>query len=351
MQMVEIKNICKSFGEVRAVDHVSLEVQEGEMLCLLGPSGCGKTTLLRLLSGFLEPDEGIIIMNGKDVTNLPPEKRPTSLVFQNYALFPHLNVFENIAFGLRVQKLPMKEIRKRVNQMLEIVGLEGKGERAIMQLSGGQQQRVALGRALAMQPQVLLLDEPLSNLDAKLRTETRAQIRQIQRRVGITSIFVTHDQEEALTMADRIAVMRNGVIEQISTPRNIYHNPKNKFIANFIGKSNFLSGKYDFTRNCFVLDDGQEIIANAPQQRGENNSFVLRPEYIALTTDLSSIPYGYNKLKGIVEEVVFLGELTSYKVRISHHVSLSVQTYGYVQSHKLDDQVYVYWKQSSGQVL
>ena len=240
MQMPQIRNLCKSFNETRAVDHVSLDVEDGEMLCLLGPSGCGKTTLLMSMSGFLTPDEGSILMDGVDVTDLPPERRPTALGFQNHALFPHLTVFENVAFGLRAKKTPLKEIRIRVEEMLEIVGLSGKGGRGINQLSGGQQQRVALARSLVMKPKVLLLDEPLSNLDAKLRVETRQQIRSIQKSVGITSIFVTHDQEEALTMADRIAVMRDGKIGQHGTPQEIHHKPGNRFVADFMGKSNFM---------------------------------------------------------------------------------------------------------------
>ncbi len=351
MSMVEIKGLCKRFGDVHAVDNVSIQVENGEMLCLLGPSGCGKTTLLRLLSGFLDADAGSIVMDGRDVTDLPPEKRPTSLVFQSYALFPHLNVFENVAFGLRVQKRPNKEIRERVVEMLAIVGLEGKEGRAILQLSGGQQQRVALARALVMKPKVLLLDEPLSNLDAKLRVETRGQIRRIQQSVGITSIFVTHDQEEALTMADRIAVMKNGVIEQLAAPREIYHHPENSFVADFIGKSNFLRGSYDAKRGVFTLENGAELLAQAPLHDAENDSLVLRPEYLSLTRDASAVPAGANVLRGTVEEVTFLGELTHYSLRIGETLAMKTISYGYTQQYNTGDEVCVYWDKTSGQIL
>lgn len=353
MPMVEILDLCKSFSTVRAVDHVSLGIEDGEMLCLLGPSGCGKTTLLRLLSGFLTPNSGKIIMDGRDVTHQPPEKRPTSLVFQSYALFPHLNVFENIAFGLRIRKLQMKEIRSLVQEMLKIVDLEGLGNRAIVQLSGGQQQRVALGRALVMEPKVLLLDEPLSNLDAKLRVETRVQIRNIQRRVGITSIFVTHDQEEALTMADRIAVMNSGVIEQVGTPREIYHHPANRFVADFIGKSNFLAIKYDPAEHCCSLEDGRTVYVPIPEIDREDGAYSLglRPEYLSLARREDQIPDGHNVLKGVVEEVVFLGEMTDHRIRVSDSIALKTLTYGLSQSYHQGDEVFVYWDKKHGILL
>lgn len=352
MAMVKIQGLCKSFGDVKAVDHVSIEVEDGEMLCLLGPSGCGKTTLLRLLSGFLEPDEGSIIMDSKDVTLFPPEHRPTSLVFQNYALFPHLNVFDNVAFGLKAQKVPMKEIRERVTEMLDIVGLDGKEKRAILQLSGGQQQRVALARALVMKPKVLLLDEPLSNLDAKLRVETRAQIRRIQQSVGITSVFVTHDQEEALTMADRVAVMRSGIIEQLARPRDIYYHPVNAFVADFIGKSNFLRGSYDGSKNVFTLLNGLECILSKPAANASGNEvYVLRPEYLSIHANVETIPEGRNVAKGKIDEVTFLGELTQFRVNLGKDVTIQAVAYGYVQEYFMDDDVYVSWEKESGYVL
>lgn len=354
MAMVVLDGLCKSFGDVHAVDHVSLEVEEGEMLCLLGPSGCGKTTLLRLISGFLQEDEGTINMGGVDVTRLAPEARPTSLVFQNYALFPHLNVFDNVAFGLKVKKLPMKEIRQKVADMLAIVGLEGKDTRAISQLSGGQQQRVALARALVMEPKVLLLDEPLSNLDAKLRLETREQIRRIQQSVGITSIFVTHDQEEALTMADRVAVMRNGVIEQLATPRDIYYHPCNSFVADFIGKSNFMKGTYNEGTREFTFENGQVVVAPAGDGDclpGEGQVFVLRPEAVSIRAGHLDACQEENILHGAVEEITFLGELTEYRVQLAGGLVMQAHVYGYAQQHQKGDAVSICWSKGQGQVL
>ena len=237
---IQINNISKHFEDVKAVDDVSVEIKEGEFFSLLGPSGCGKTTLLRLLAGFEYPTSGNLLIDGTDITALPPDKRPTNMVFQNYAIFPHLNVEKNIQFGLRKLGLSNDEIDKRVKDVLSSVKLEGYEERFSNQLSGGQRQRVALARALVRQPKVLLLDEPLGALDKKLRDEMQLELRNLQRSVGITFIFVTHDQEEAMTMSDRVAVMNKGKILQISPPRDLYDNPKNLFVGDFIGQINFL---------------------------------------------------------------------------------------------------------------
>jgi len=355
MPMLTVRGLCKFFGETRAVDHVDLDVQDGEMLCLLGPSGCGKTTLLMTLSGFIMPNAGTIMMDGVDVTGLPPEKRPTSLVFQNYALFPHLTVFENVAFGLRAKKTPRQEISTRVEEMLKIVEMEGKGGRSINQLSGGQQQRVALARALVMKPKVLLLDEPLSNLDAKLRVETRQQIRRIQQSVGITSIFVTHDQEEALTMADRIAVMKNGKIVQFAQPRDIYHHPCDSFVADFIGKSNFLQGTFDASRHIFTLPSGMEILVEEhninPSGDGREQVLIIRPEYLSTVPVGQAHPAADNCLTAVVKEVTFLGELTLYVVDMGIDGALHLTTYGYIQQYGVGDRIDVFWNRSVGQVL
>ncbi len=242
--MVKIvsKGITKRFGNVVACDSINIEVPDGKLFTLLGPSGCGKTTFLRIIAGFESPDEGRIFFNKQDITELQPYERSTGMVFQNYALWPHMNVFENIAYGLKVQKLDKKDIEKRVNKALDLVRLGGLGERTPFQLSGGQQQRVALARALVIEPKVLLLDEPLSNLDAKLRLEMRHEIMRIQRELGITAVYVTHDQEEALSISDRIAIMKVGKLQQIGTPQEIYNNPQSVFIADFIGQSTFLPG-------------------------------------------------------------------------------------------------------------
>jgi iron(III) transport system ATP-binding protein len=358
--MLVIKDLYKHFGDVKAIDHVSLELEEGEMLCLLGPSGCGKTTLLMILSGFLEPDSGNIIMDNTDVTGLPPNKRPTSLVFQNYALFPHLSVFENIAFGLRVKKLPRPEIKAEVERMLRVVGLEGMEGRSIFQLSGGQQQRVALARALVMKPRLLLLDEPLSNLDAKLRIETREQIRAIQRSVGITAIFVTHDQEEALTMADKIAVMRKGVIEQHADPLTIYHQPKNEFVAGFIGKSNLLQGTWKAAEGVFVLKSGISVqLGNRPDESGKNGkavepsaySLIIRPEYFRVAPPGKGRELSDNCLRARVETVTFLGELTEYVVDIGVDGKLKLTAYGHERIYREGEELDVHWPKTVGTLL
>lgn len=352
--MVELTNVSKSFGQVTAVDNVSLQVKAGEMLCLLGPSGCGKTTLLRILAGFLQPEQGTVAMNKQDVTNLPPEKRPTSLVFQNYALFPHLNVFDNIAFGLKIKKLPMSEIRKGVEQILEVVGLTGKEKRFIRQLSGGQQQRIALARALVMKPSVLLLDEPLSNLDAKLRVETRVHIQRIQKSLGITSIFVTHDQEEALAISDRIAIMQQGKIVQVGTPEETYTMPNSKFVADFIGKSNILAGEFQATgkdRGIFKFRPGIEFKVNNASIAAGTASYVLRPENIRISTeelqdtDLNIVP-------GKIEHIMFLGEVSYYRVKIAEEVTFLVPVYGADSSNNaVGDTIYLSWQASAGTIL
>src|SRR5665648_2954 len=243
-----LENITKVFpahgnvGEVTAVHNVSLEINKGELVTLLGPSGCGKTTTLRMIAGFEFPNEGKIILDGKEINSLPPHNRDMSMVFQSYAIFPHLTVYENVAYGLNVQRLNKKIISERVNQVLDLVHLEGLGDRPPGQLSGGQQQRVALARALVMEPKVLLMDEPLSNLDAKLREEMRTEIRLRQQQLSITSVYVTHDQIEAMTLSDRIVVMNQGIIEQIGTPVEVYRFPISRFVADFIGRANFVDG-------------------------------------------------------------------------------------------------------------
>src|SRR6266851_1644245 len=242
MSSVRLEAVTKRFGDHVAVKKFSLSIAQGEFLVLLGPSGCGKTTTLRMIAGFVEPSGGRIFFGNRDVTDLPPYHRNTGLVFQGYALFPHLSVFENVAFGLRMRNLDRAVIEKRTQAALRLVRLDTLAERMPRQLSGGQQQRVALARALVIEPEILLLDEPLSNLDAKLREEVRVEIRQLQRRLGLTTVMVTHDQEEALTMADRLVVMNNGEIKQIGTQRELYNAPANQFVASFIGRTNFFAG-------------------------------------------------------------------------------------------------------------
>ncbi|TMC79208.1 MAG: ABC transporter ATP-binding protein [Chloroflexi bacterium] len=242
MAEVDLRGVSKGYKDTTAVDDLSLHIKDREFVALLGPSGCGKTTTLRMLAGFIRPDSGQILIDGRDVTDVPPERRPTAMVFQSYALWPHMTVADNIAFGLRLRRLPKSEVDDRTARMLEVVGLPGVMRRYPSQLSGGQQQRVALARALVLGPKILLLDEPLSNLDAKLRVRMRDEIRRIQQELQITTVYVTHDQEEALTMADRIAVMNKGILQQVGDALDIYDRPATAFVADFIGSSNLLSG-------------------------------------------------------------------------------------------------------------
>jgi iron(III) transport system ATP-binding protein len=330
MSKVDIRNITKYYGDVLAVDDVSIEIEKGELIGLLGPSGCGKTTLLRVMSGFLTPNQGSIYMGGRDVTQMPPEKRPTSLVFQNYALFPHLSVFENIAFGLKVKKIPMDQIRRDVKEILEVIDLQGIEDRSVSQLSGGQQQRIALARGLVMKPEVLLLDEPLCNLDAKLRVETRDHIKRIQKSLGITSVFVTHDQEEALSICDRIVIMKDGKVLQIGTPEEIYGQPTSKFAADFIGKSNLLNGgieKDENGGNAFVLASGQKLKIENDDHVSGNANVLIRPENIVIA-DVPEESSGVNCIEGEIDYITYLGEVTYYRVAISKSEHILTSVYG-----------------------
>jgi spermidine/putrescine transport system ATP-binding protein len=319
---IELVGVVKEFqarGEVVvAVRGLDLVIREGEFFSLLGPSGCGKTTTMRMIAGFEEPTRGGIRLHGADVTGIPPNKRDVNMVFQSYALFPHMTVFENVAFGLRRKKAAKDEITRRVGEMLEIVDLGGRGERRPRELSGGQQQRVALARALVNRPRALLLDEPLGALDLKLRQAMQVELKRIQREVGITFVYVTHDQGEALTMSDRIAVMNDGAIEHLGTPREIYEHPKTRFVAGFIGTSNLLSGTVSH------VESGQAVIEVSPEERiiapvhdpnpapGSPLELTVRPEKIQLSTtrpaDRGCV------LRGEVTEVVYLGTSTNFSV-------------------------------------
>ena len=298
--IVSLRDIVVEFDGQRILDGLNLDIHDKEFVTLLGSSGCGKTTTLRLIAGFLEPNAGKVLLKGEDLTGVPPYKRPVNTVFQKYALFPHLNVFENVAFGLRLKKLPEDVVRPKVLEMLETVGLKGYERRSIHQLSGGQQQRVAIARSLVNQPRVLLLDEPLGALDLKLRKEMQLELKRLQREMNITFVYVTHDQEEALTMSDRVVVMNHGVIQQVGSPTDIYNEPVNAFVADFIGESNIIDGvmledcKVEFCGRTFeCVDKGFE--KNAPVD------VVIRPE------DLKIVYAGDGLLQGVVESIVFKG--------------------------------------------
>ena len=288
--IIEIKNVSKSFGDKCILRDVSIFVKQGEFLTLLGPSGCGKTTLLRMIAGFGSPDSGEILINGTDITNMPPHERPVNTVFQRYALFPHLDVYENIAFGLTLQKVPEAEIEKRVRKVLKMVSMTDYEDRDVDSLSGGQQQRVAIARAIVNQPKVLLLDEPLSALDLKMRKDMQIELKEMHRKLGITFIYVTHDQEEALTLSDTIVVLDDGNIRQVGTPTDIYNEPQNAFVADFIGESNILNGK--MIKDKLVEFAGHEFEC-VDEGFGENVDVdvVVRPEDIYITNKLDSAQF------------------------------------------------------------
>lgn len=299
-KIIQFKNIVKSFDKQIVLKGINLDIYENEFVTLLGPSGCGKTTLLRILGGFLDCDDGEVLFEGKDISTVPAYKRDINTVFQKYALFPHLNVYDNIAFGLKIKKTSKDIIEQKVNRMLSLVGLEGYGDRDVTLLSGGQQQRVAIARALVNEPKVLLLDEPLGALDLKLRKEMQLELKNIQQEVGITFIFVTHDQEEALTMSDKIVVMKDGEIQQIGTPTEIYNEPENEYVAKFIGESNIIDGimKDDYLVN---FDDVDYKCVDFGFKRNENVDIVIRPE------DIDIVPKNKGLMNGEVKSVLFKG--------------------------------------------
>lgn len=317
MATIRFANVVKSFGPTRVVDQVNLHIASGELFFLLGPSGCGKTTLLRMLAGFLEPDQGEIFIDDQPMRGVPPRLRNTALVFQNYALWPHRTVAGNVAYGLEVRGLTRRQIAERVAQALKLVRLEGLADRRPTQLSGGQQQRVALARALIVQPKVLLLDEPLSNLDARLRLEMREEIRRLHRETGLTMVYVTHDQKEAMSLADRLAVMHQGRIVQVGTPREVYSRPASRFVADFMGDSNFIPGTVQDIRpdgTCLVASRLGPMLGVTTNNHLKPNQVVtcsIRPEALVPTSTRGP----YNTLEARVEQVEFLGETVTVRLR------------------------------------
>jgi spermidine/putrescine transport system ATP-binding protein len=319
---IELVAVEKEFAagghDVRAVEHVDLRIAEGEFFSLLGPSGCGKTTTLRMIAGFEEPTSGQILLHGRDMVGVPPFRRDVNMVFQQYALFPHMDVFENVAFGLRRKKVAKDEIARRVAEALALVELQGREKRRPRQLSGGQQQRVALARALVNRPRALLLDEPLGALDLKLRQAMQLELKRIQREVGITFVYVTHDQEEALTMSDRLVVMNAGRIEQLGSPRELYEHPATRFVANFIGTSNILTGRLERKGDAWALaglgPDQRVLVTDAGQAaHGEEVDLAVRPEKMVLRAEHDPPPPDRCALRATVTEVVYLGTSTQYR--------------------------------------
>jgi spermidine/putrescine transport system ATP-binding protein len=358
---VELKGVSKHFGPVVAVDNVSLSIRDGEFFSLLGPSGCGKTTTLRLIAGFELPTEGKVYIGGQLQGETPPYRRPVNTVFQTYALFPHMTVFQNVAFGLEMQKVPKGEIRQRVLEALEMVQLPGMENRKPNQLSGGQQQRVALARALVNRPKVLLLDEPLGALDLKLRKAMQLELKALQHRVGITFIYVTHDQEEALTMSDRIAVMNCGRVLQVGTPEEIYEQPADRFVADFIGETNFLEGE---VQECLagevrvVVDGTLTLYVPAPPlspptlggMKG-GVTIAIRPEKISLHAE----PLDQRAVPGIVREVVYTGTDTRYLVQLTERTLVTVRRQnvdlGTTMGFPVGAKVYLQWQLESARLL
>ena len=361
MARIELESVSKRYGDFHAVRDFSLAIEQGELVVLLGPSGCGKTTTLRMIAGFVPVTSGRVRLGGRDVTNLPPHRRNTGLVFQGYALFPHLTAAENVAFGLEMRKLPAPVVREKVARALKLVRLEGLGDRLPRQLSGGQQQRVALARALVIEPDALLLDEPLSNLDAKLREEVRVEIRQLQRALGLTTVMVTHDQDEALAMADRLVVMSAGAIQQIGTQRDLYERPRNRFVAGFVGRTNFLHGQL-VEAGVFQSDGGLTLRFDPapPSSAGAGGSspggrraLALRPERLALGASASAARA--NRVAGTVEFTSYLGAVIEYYVRLSSGEILRVHAPNTGaagdRAWALGDTVHVSWPIEVGFVL
>ncbi|HDN84610.1 MAG TPA: ABC transporter ATP-binding protein [Candidatus Aerophobetes bacterium] len=320
MSYVCLKNVSKSFGSTLAIDNISLDIQEGKFTTLLGPSGCGKTTTLRIIAGIYSPDSGEVIIGGRRVNDIPSHLRDTAMVFQEYALFPHMNVYENVSYGLKRRKVPQREIDKKVQHILKLVGLEGYGNRSITQLSGGEQQRVALARALVVEPQVLLLDEPLSNLDAKLRIRVRSELREIQESIGKTTIYVTHDQEEALSISDTIVVMNAGKVIQVGSPQEVYYQPRDRFVADFVGIANFIEGSINHVSSEEILLDigvGEILLKKkSPNkfQLAEKVTLVVRPEYIYFSKERESEKIGI--FQGIIKASSFMGEIIRYRIQV-----------------------------------
>jgi putative spermidine/putrescine transport system ATP-binding protein len=313
MAQVNLSNVVKRFNGAVTVDKVSLEIAQGELLVLVGPSGCGKTTTLRMIAGLTEVDEGSIRFDNLDVTDLPTFSRNTGIVFQGYALFPHMTVARNVAFGLEMRGITGAEAEHRVHRALDMVQLRSFADRLPKQLSGGQQQRVALARAIVINPDVLLLDEPLSALDAKLRQEVRGEIRRLQRSLGVTTVFVTHDQEEAVSMADRIVVMNAGKVEQVGTPQQVYEHPATRFVAEFIGLSNFLAGKVE-SPGRFRTSSGDLLTYRNGAVGTAGEHLVVRPEKIEIGD--RTVDAGANRLEGVIDTVTYLGPLTEVAIRL-----------------------------------
>ena len=357
--LVEFRNVTKKFGSFIAVDDLSLSIYEHEFFALLGPSGCGKTTLMRMVAGFSEPTEGEVWLADENITHVPPYQRPVNMMFQSYALFPHMNIEQNIAFGLKQDKMAKSEIADRVGEMLTLTKMQDFAKRKPDQLSGGQKQRAALARSLAKQPKVLLLDEPLGALDRKLREETQFELMDLQERLGITFMIVTHDQEEAMTVADRIAVMEQGKLIQIATPRDIYERPANRYVADFVGDINFIEGVVgsptkDITR--IETEYGQliECHCDTIPEKGKKVWFAARPEKLTLSRDKPA-ETNANAIEGEVWDIAYLGDMSIYNIRTDQGKILKVSQLNQSRTNEApitwEERVWVSWTRDAGMVL
>ena len=351
--IVSIVNVEKIYGENHVVKNMNMNIAEGEFLTLLGPSGCGKTTTLRMISGFEMPSSGTIKVQDERVDKKEPYQRDVNTVFQNYALFPNMNVYDNVAYGLRVKKVPKDEIRKRVAEALKMVQLEGFEKRKTTQMSGGQKQRVAIARAIINRPKVLLLDEPLGALDLKLRKQMQIELKRLQKKLGITFVYVTHDQEEALTMSDRIAVINEGRIEQIDTPREIYEHPKTKFVANFIGETNLLDAmvlEMDEDKAVIGTEVGKATVSIDPKKKIKVNDGVtvsVRPEHMKF----SRTPVDGFAIKGVVKEQIFVGNLIKMMINLNDGTEIRINRFEEGELAEIGELVYLYWDLSKGIVI
>jgi putrescine transport system ATP-binding protein len=357
---IEFRHVTKRFSDFVAVDDLSLVIYEREFFALLGPSGCGKTTLMRMVAGFEEPTEGAVLLDGQDLAGVPPYRRPTNMMFQSYALFPHMSVEQNIGFGLRQDRMPKAEIAERVEEMLNLVKLKPFARRKPHQLSGGQRQRVALARSLAKKPKVLLLDEPLGALDKKLREETQFELIDLQQKLGLTFLIVTHDQEEAMTVADRIAVMNHGRIVQVATPAEIYEQPNSRYVADFIGNVNLIEGKVAAIASGATRIEAPEagVVVEVDQaveaKVGDQVWFAIRPEKVRISLD-APLPGSPNTLAGEVWDIGYLGDVSIYHVRLANGVTITAtvtnQTRVVERPITWEDKVWLTWSRDGGVVL
>lgn len=350
MSIVSLKDVEKYYGDNRVVRKLNMEIEEGEFLTLLGPSGCGKTTTLRMIAGFEDATSGSILVEGENVEEKEPYERNVNTVFQSYALFPHMNIFENIAYGLKIKKLPKDEIKQRVTEMLELVQLTGFEKRKPFQLSGGQKQRVAIARALINRPKVLLLDEPLGALDLKLRKQMQIELKRLQRKLKTTFVYVTHDQEEALTMSDRIAIMNSGRLEQLGTPKEIYEHPKTKFVAGFIGESNIIEGVCGAVTDNYMSVETECGIIRATVgdfKKGESLYLSIRPENVLFSPKKVD---GFT-VCGSVKDIIFVGSITKIIAALPNRQEIKISRLPNEEIPNVGDVVYLYWKETAGVLI